>query len=151
MCNTFGRRLRVVWRAHLRLKLTGRLRAQQCLQYSCLEASDVSLCLFDDLNYSLHLSNIMEDPESLRQLPVMIFGGGRAGPSTLSKVLASGPASISFKGGLLACPSVLGISSFYSSPSWFPVGGTWLALVSASADWFSVGGSFPASASQVAD
>jgi hypothetical protein len=67
MCNTSGRRLWVVWRAHIRLKLTGRLRAQQCLQYFSLEASDVSLCLFDDLNYSLHLSNIMEGPESLRQ------------------------------------------------------------------------------------
>lgn len=29
-----------------------------------------------------------------RALPVIIFGGGHAGPSTLSKVLASGPASI---------------------------------------------------------
>ncbi len=29
--------------------------------------SDVSLCLFDDLNYSLHPSNIMEGPKSLRQ------------------------------------------------------------------------------------
>jgi hypothetical protein len=56
-------------------------------------------------------------------LPVMIFGGGRAGPSTLSKVLVSAPASMSLKGGLLACPSVSGISSSCcSSPGWFPVG-----------------------------
>mgnify|MGYP003703074327 CR=1 FL=1 len=49
-------------------------------------------------------------------VPIMIFGGGRAGPCTLSKVLASGPVLVSFKGGLLACPSVSGMSLFCSTP-----------------------------------
>lgn len=58
-----------------------------------------------------------------RALPVIIIGGGRAGPSTLSKVLASGPTSVSwFRGRLLACSSVSGI---LLSPSIF---GYWSLL-----------------------
>jgi hypothetical protein len=53
-------------------------------------------------------------------LPIMIFGGGRAGPSTLSNELAFGPASVLFRGGLLACSSVLGISLLLIVPRPIP-------------------------------
>jgi hypothetical protein len=63
--------------------------------------------------------------DSEDQLPVMAFGGGRAGPCTLSKVLVSEPTLVLLKEGLLVCLFVSGMSLFGSTPGWSPVGRSW--------------------------